>query len=39
MGYERYRFIVQVVLGEQKGGGVKSVLCYFITYDCKLNFD
>lgn len=24
LGYERYKFIIQVVLGEQKGGGVKG---------------
>jgi len=26
MGYDRYKFIVQVVIGEQRGEGVKWVL-------------
>jgi len=26
MGYERYKFIVQVIIGEQRGEGVKYVV-------------
>jgi len=31
MGYDRYKFVVQVVIGEQRGEGVKWVLIYLIT--------
>uniref|UniRef100_A0A2K5IWI8 Uncharacterized protein n=1 Tax=Colobus angolensis palliatus TaxID=336983 RepID=A0A2K5IWI8_COLAP len=34
MGFDRYKMVVQVVIGEQRGEGVDSLFCVVAAFGC-----